>query len=377
MIYNVRATLLSPLTLTLRRNTGNDVETLSYIPGATLRGALAARCLESHPPGSAEFRTLFLNSKVRFGFMRLDGADAWPSSTRLCKEQGLDHPIVDRLLPAAAGIPLPEMCAAQDGENRCDAKIEPASGFVRWEIPRGGRDGVYLQKKLSSRRIAHAAVHPALLRTRTAQLFSVAGLEAGQTLKGRIVLSDDSAASALDELIPRTGARLRMGRAKTRGGGAVEVVADQASGVPKSNRDDVVRRFRATQQSAVRLGGRLQGKTVLTVTLQSPAIVWDRFLMSRDWIEPEHIGLSSGWSLVSWFSSSTSIGGWHAAAGMPRTEVIAVSTGSCFAYATDDTVDVEALADWALRIETDGIGGRREEGFGEVVVCHSLHERCA
>src|SRR5437763_16077413 len=82
VIYDAEVTLQSPVTLTLRRATGNDVETLDYIPGTVLRGALAAAYLET---GAVDlpFRSLFLEGRVRFGSLRVDGADVWPLSARV------------------------------------------------------------------------------------------------------------------------------------------------------------------------------------------------------------------------------------------------------------------------------------------------------
>ena len=87
MILQVKARTDAPLALSLRRATGNDLETLTHISGSTLRGALAYAWLGAHgrpadPP--ADFKKLFLSGEVRFGGLQLDGALSAPLSARAC-----------------------------------------------------------------------------------------------------------------------------------------------------------------------------------------------------------------------------------------------------------------------------------------------------
>src|ERR1035441_1394140 len=101
----------SPLVITRNRATGNQLETLRSIPGTTWRGALAQSVIARLPAGtephnSANFRTLFLEDRVRFGDLTANGERLFPLSARICAENK-DHAIRDLLLLRALGGPLP------------------------------------------------------------------------------------------------------------------------------------------------------------------------------------------------------------------------------------------------------------------------------
>lgn len=376
MIYQAQVELLSPLVLTVRRATGNDMETLTHVPGTAVRGALAAAYLQG---GSAEedgFRDLFLSDKVRYGNLRVDGADPWPLSARTCREAGLKHPILDLLLTRAAGRQTSAECQQYVDRQAepCGAKVEQPRGFMKWE--KGGAKSRYVEKNPDLRRTAHSAIDSFLLRTKTAQLFSVAGLEPLQNFKGRIT-AEGSAIQALEQLA-KANPELRLGRARTRGRGLVRLrLIRVGEGPSASDRARATQRIGEMQRKAEELGGSLARSHVVTVTLQSPALFWDEYLMARAWLDAASAGLHPDWQLAGWYSQMTTIAGWHAAARVPRTVTPMVAAGSCFAYKTTRPVDLHALAEWAVKLELEGVGERRDEGFGEVAVCHELHVRHA
>lgn len=55
--------------------------------------------------------------------------------------------------------------------------------------------------------------------------------------------------------------------------------------------------------------------------------------------------------------------GWHAGWSLPRPSYAGLAAGSCFVFKVDDRLDPDRLA----RLEREGIGDRRAEGYGEVV----------
>jgi CRISPR-associated protein Csx10 len=368
VIYQVQATLLSALRLSLRRATGNDVDTLMYIPGATLRGAMAAAYLESGQVDEG-FRALFLNEQTTYGGLRLDGADVWPLSARVCKLYEDEHPMQDRLLEAAAGKAHSRDCS----EAGCSAKLDVPKGFARLQRPPGETLARFVWKRPKQSRIAHSAIHPQLLRAASGQLFSARSLDEGQVFKGR-VSAGEGAAAHLEALIGK-GRRLRLGRSKTRGMGAVSLRLAARNEFASELEEEIRPRMERMQKAAAEKGGRLSGKSVVTVTLQTPASILDDFLMTPAWLDPADVSLdkAAGWELAAWFCETTSISGWHAAARVPRAEVPAIQAGSCFAFVKAGEADVEGLTKWAARLELEGVGERRSEGFGEVVVCHQMH----
>ena len=194
-------------------------------------------------------------------------------------------------------------------------------------------------------------------------------LERGQTFTAQWSVADEARA-ALERLVPDEGVLLRLGKAKSRQGGEVRLRLTKIELSEKSRTD----RIDTLQAAAQKLGGRLAGKKVVSITLLSPAIVVDEFLRSRSWIEPEDVGLSGDWAPAAWFSELVCISGWHAAARMPRSEDWAMAAGSCFLFAGTGTQD---LAEWMGELEENGIGERRDQGFGEVRCCDEFHARQA
>jgi CRISPR-associated protein Csx10 len=68
--------------------------------------------------------------------------------------------------------------------------------------------------------------------------------------------------------------------------------------------------------------------------------------------------------------------GWNAAHGLPRQDEWAVTRGSVYAYLYEgDASGQAALWDRLRDLEARGLGARRNEGFGRVVVCDDFHLR--
>ena len=66
--------------------------------------------------------------------------------------------------------------------------------------------------------------------------------------------------------------------------------------------------------------------------------------------------------------------GWHAAHGLPRQDELAVSRGAVFAYLFQgDAAARAALRERLDGLQRDGIGARRNEGFGRIVLSDSFH----
>jgi CRISPR-associated protein Csx10 len=68
--------------------------------------------------------------------------------------------------------------------------------------------------------------------------------------------------------------------------------------------------------------------------------------------------------------------GWNAAHGLPRQDEWAVTRGSVYAYLYEGDASGQAALQERLRdLEARGLGARRNEGFGRVVVCDDFHRR--
>ena len=88
--------------------------------------------------------------------------------------------------------------------------------------------------------------------------------------------------------------------------------------------------------------------------------------------------LDSG-GAVRWIAAVTRherLRGWNAAHGLPRQDDWAVARGAVYLYCFEGAQsEHEALVERLDSLSRDGVGLRRNEGFGTVEVCDEFHHR--
>jgi hypothetical protein len=357
----------APLSLSWGRSTGNELRTVTRIPGGTWRGALAGYVIATGGLGTAadqdaDFKQLFLSGDVRFGDLRIEGRRPWPLSARGCTRHD-DHPVVDLVADTALKHPLRISC------ERCGAKI----GLPRGEYYRRDGFGHPVAAGPVKRITAHTAIAGRSLRVREGQFFSTEVLERDQTFEGELWCLD-GADQTLRAIIG-DGLRLIVGRGGTRGNG-----------------DAVLTFSEPTEQDPAGLQQRLQalnqffresGEIAFTCTLLSPALVFDEFLLARSWIEAEDIaeaagepGALAGYEPDARYARMMQLSGWNAQASLPKSDLWAIAPGSAFLFKREYKGDRDAEIDRLARLLTKaeaGIGERWEEGLGEAVFCDEFH----
>jgi CRISPR-associated protein Csx10 len=362
--FRSRIEVESPLAISVGHATGNDLDTRLMIPGTTLRGALAGAYLERNGRKVDDgFKDLFLRKMVRFGDARVNQADPWPLSARECKLEPDRHPRVDLLIGAAAKatrIDCPE----------CSGKRAAPRGFFK----KKSRALSSWSEPVHSRRIAHVQIHPGLLRAEHGQFHSARTIEPGQTFFGQIDCSEPVEAALRD--LTGEWRHLYLGRGRSRGQGRVRLslepwVSRFSAGMEERIRDLNLR-------AAVVPG--FEGKVIFSCTFVSPAILYDDWLFFRSTLDPTDLSadLDSYRATFPGFSRLEPVAGWHAAAGLPKFEAEAICAGSCFLFDKDSAetereVEYGRLARILAEVERRGIGERRDEGFGEAVICHPFH----
>jgi CRISPR-associated protein Csx10 len=70
-------------------------------------------------------------------------------------------------------------------------------------------------------------------------------------------------------------------------------------------------------------------------------------------------------------ASSTFIGGWSTAWGLPKETTYGAGIGSTYVFKLN--VESKELYQHLERIELDGVGEKRDEGYGDVLICHPFH----
>ncbi|MCA9983184.1 MAG: hypothetical protein KDE59_02775 [Anaerolineales bacterium] len=412
----------APLLLGNRSGIGNFQETTDFIPGGTVRGAvaeklLAACCqangLASHDdcpdPATCLFWQLFAGEEPFFGNAYPGGSygPVWPLplTARTCKRAGgwasgdrPGHGIFDILLADFAyglvsdpaypqrSVLQPELqqewSPAWRPEQRLKADTCPVCGEpaapVKAERYYAWQDKPQPAKTLSRQRAVHVGINRARGVAQDALLFTQESLAAESTdqhFYAEVVVQAAKAA-ALQAAVD--GAVLYVGRGRSRGYGQVKTALVHAGATPLSLaerladfKQDAALALRPYRVVDNRVQHFLSGQ-LFSLTLRSPAILTVGGRLTR-FPEPALLGMPAGvLGLQSW-ARVEQVGGWHSAARQPRRTQPAVKAGSVFLYYAPAAVEHEELLRHLNRLEEEGIGLERERGYGRVTVCAQFH----
>lgn len=346
--------------------------TLDWIPGTSVLGALAARWRKQNGPSLNEkdFRDTFCSDSVRFETLLPVAADGHtvrpiPLSAHTCKSRpGWDaaaHGVVDLLLCDA----VPTECAVEG----CGSPLEQYAGLCAGNAP-----GQFAKFVHDVQMTAHNELDDETVTTREGRLFSRSGIAQASQFVGAI--SGDNPALAH---LSNPGA-LRVGQ-NTRKRGVLEIDSWLAG---QSNFDYV--RNMLGYESGVQarfdtMNPTPEQKDVLfTLTLVTDTILVDDWLRPVTVLDEDALKLLPGCpqldvKLKRAFCRSRRVSGWYKAHEMPRMDDLAISAGSCASFVANvtDSAGRDSLIDWLKGLEGEGLGLRRNEGFGRIVVCDPFH----
>lgn len=115
------------------------------------------------------------------------------------------------------------------------------------------------------------------------------------------------------------------------------------------------------------------------VTLHSPVILRDPLLRYVGTLDAKTLVNLLGsdipedtFKLIYQAASTKRVTGWNELWGMPRMNELAIDTGSVFLFASNVNIK-EQLTNALFRLEEQGIGERRAEGFGHVRISDPFH----
>lgn len=398
MIY-IRIRSQQPICVAAEQAQGTIRRTLDYIPGSALRGALAA-CLNAARPNISQpdFDHLMLADGAQFQnlYPLPPGRDVvrpLPSTARSCKlyfgfvplqekaGQRPQHGVRDFLFPslryALAGghqqaAPLPDQHCGHD--DQCDLPLEPFSGVYG-----GFEPGYYVKAEPKQRQVTQTAIDPHRETASPANLFTVEVLEEGTEFAGFFALGDPTAEEGFCDTICSTGDQLRLGYGRTRGLGLVEVVTCRVER-PYLWDDDLASRLWTFNDTARKQKCDVPaGHSLLAITLLSDTIILDPFCRHQAGIDGPTLAREihqdlAGAKLIAAFADTRSVFGWNGQHGLPLPADLAITTGSVFVFQVP--LELERLADVLEEtdVERQGIGERRAEGFGQLVICHPFHQ---
>jgi len=368
--------LMEPMLVARRAMAANQFDGLTVLPGNVLLGALADRAIQrgalGDPGSRATFIRLFKRGDASFGFLspatvspngdRLHPSFAAPLDVFRCKQRPRDRvrdPHDDLSFTTQSSKSL--FCPACESAGNEDTGVKALEGC--WTL-RGGS----LQLVSPVRREElHTRINPSTQRVQAGDLFGYIALESGQYLYGEIVCRDEAAFEALRRLsaLPadqQTALTLRLGKATRRGYGLVRTIF--MPGAPPVHTSEALRQRLPDPRQAFTL--HMLSDTVI-------ADAWGRFPngFESGWLS-ESLGVQV--SVERGFARSREIDAFSGHLGLPRWRDRALVAGSAVAIrVADSEVTSEQIYDALARAEVEGIGLRRGEGYGRVVVNHPIY----
>jgi len=379
MALEIVLTLQSPVALHRTRTGVQFVETLDYIPGTALRGALAEAYLTKHGAPNNTFRALFLSEQVQYGDLwpSLEGQQVilLPATAQACKRHGLKHDqsFRDSLLDVWNTLGNDRKCPV------CGESLDRVSGYL------GRLDPVKPISPRSRLRVSTAiergtgtVAREMLFAQHTLVGLGMPDNRQPLLFQGVVRLFDPTLQSELMRLL-QPNVTLFLGAGRSRGLGQVEVKF--WSEAPAT--EPLAERYQQFNAVAQRAGGEA-GKRYFSLTLLSHLALRDDLLRPvLGEITPQHFGLPDGVAWVRYpdsdqpvlFLSAITVPGWNAALGLPKPDTVALARGSVL-LGQCDAGQEQAVLGCLAQIEAKGVGERRNEGFGRVAVCYPIHSTC-
>ena len=379
--------LLSPILLSANRN-DNILESLDYIPGSVLRGALASSFLKSKYNKDNLFETIFLSGKVRFGncYLGTDEVSVLPATARSCKTfSGFKdsdappdrpkHGVLDGLIRYYLFQKhLPEYPKNKkflehlDECKLCGFPVDQFSGVYAWHE----RKEKYLRFENKKSVITRTALDEYTQSAKKGALFSVEVLQPHPNwdFHGKIFTDDPGIEKKLSDFI--LDSYFTLGAERTYGYGQVEVL-DASPVTPVNDMESRLDNFnnKLKQISPDETG------CYFVLTFNADVILYDKFLrfVTRldETVLKKYHPTDLEFCLEESYSFSKIVPGWNNIHKLPKENNLAIEKGAVFLFKLVDEFDKQKLITYLTKIENEGIGERKIEGFGEVKVNNPFH----
>ena len=388
----------SPILTGGRKPSGQAVEAINYIRGGLIRGAIAKALLadlKNNEP-DADFERLFLNDDAGIFRNCTPGAKVLPATAASCKDfsgfykagdnekHGIFDTLLERIVSEKANWMYQPNCP------KCQGRVEAQGGFYTKS------ESSFTKKELNTRLLTRVAINRQRKVAEDELLYHLTAIDP-IIVKNKTETSQDEVES--EKVILQGSARIpsglvdkvsqalqqkvkRLGGGSSRGLGKVGITVDkQQSSDPLNQR--IAAFNKALQNVWVSYAdlpnteiGAFEG-TYFSVNLQSDAILttedgWQRSMVFTAPMLKEMTGCKTDVTFVRSFVSYDYVGGWNAAWGLPKETDLVTKIGSVFVF---HTPDIDAWLSELETLENIGIGNRREEGFGQILICDPFHLR--
>jgi CRISPR-associated protein Csx10 len=394
-------TAKSPLAIG-RKKPGSVSEAADFIAGSVIRGAIAGYILRlsnnnGQPEPGDDFHRLFVDNNAAVfcncypavvcdeGKKRpilADRVSVLPATAVSAKNAGGFKPkgngafdtLIDRFCANSLDHIYDPSCP-KDGD-----RLEPFSGFYSQ-----GNYG-YTKHSIDKRLLTRVGINRRRATSEEKIMYSLEVLNESQgkekiasQYRGSIFLDDDALANQLTQFINANGDRFRLGGGISRGLGRVKIEAKnvnfQSQTKPRIQKfNELLKRRWEMWNNLYNGNGTKLNQTHFTLDLRSDGIFTDRWRRTTV-ITPEMLCRLSGveddsLTLHAAYSSYDHVSGWNSAWGLMKDIDLMTTKGSVYLFGTEQ---IDRWYDVLERMETQGIGDRTSEGFGQVEICHEFH----
>jgi CRISPR-associated protein Csx10 len=386
---------------------------------------VAARYLrEIGEPGDETFNHIFLRNGVLFSNLYpvregKDLAKVLPATARSCKAHGgflhdladdpAGHGVSDMLMRAAAfqvsrdyslidEITVCPRCKQQTHRfaGFYERHSDPDDYYSKVVVHKRHQTHVGINRKRQSAEqgflFAQQVINEAKPRSSARRNLRPGLLEAqenepdmahkfdSQFFAGDLIIKDELSEFLMNTLLAED-TRLWLGESRSRGLGQMQVALREEAEADTS--EVVSERISKFNKKFVEHIRQAEEVSYFSITLQSDAIISDAFMRPKAVLEggdliqalsidsPDDV---SHMSLQSVYASAGTrlIQSWNMASGYPKPDDMAIAMGSVFLFKVDQMSATDLAGPLAI-LEERGIGKRRSEGFGRLVVCDPFH----
>ncbi|MGB3207557.1 MAG: RAMP superfamily CRISPR-associated protein [Crinalium sp.] len=338
-----------PILATSFQGDPNSDVSYSYIPGSMIRGAIIGRYLRRHRLSELDLT----NNEVKRLFFNANST-RYLNAYLLSQEKKRTLPIPlswfkdkDVELIEDSSINVYDFSV-----DRGDAPETPKSVGEYFWVKEGGMVKLYKETRrinihnFRDRQKGRSTDHQG-------EIFRYDALDAGQTFQS-VILCEDEEVGIIQDLLAEPN--LWLGGSQSAGYGQTKIV-DLKSPVDNWNEIGI-------------MAGDRENDEILSITLLSDTLlrneqgqpVADQNLIKQAVEEVLNISLPE-LKTGGIFAGSTLIGGFNRKWGLPLPQIPALAAGSVILFE-----DVEINSEQIQQLEAQGIGDRREDGFGRVAV---------
>lgn len=359
-----------------RKPTGQVIEAIQHIRGGLLRGAVADAWLaaaESSEP-DADFEQLFLGDDAGIFRNCYPGSSVLPATAFGCKDlggfptadnekkHGIFDTLLERLASEEAGRLYNPKCP-QCGDD--EGRVEAQRGFYTQS------GDSYQKKTLNTRLLTRVAINRQRKVAADELLYNLNTIDPlsandkNVSLYGSARIPSALVSKVADILQKEVK---RLGGGGSRGLGRVCVKVEN-----RDDTDSLEKRICDFNAALRAVWDGAFGGGYFSITLQSDAILdqnWQRCMILSAEILQAAASCTVDVELIRSFASYDYAGGWNATWGLPKETELATCIGSVFVFRTSD---IDAWMPALRTLERIGIGSRREEGFGQILICDRFH----